>query len=35
VAYDEHFRAIEALIPYKTPDEIVTEFALRRGKLRP
>jgi len=25
VAYDEHFRAIEATIPYKTPDEIVAE----------
>ena len=26
VAYDEHFRAIEATIPYKTPDEIVAEY---------
>jgi len=26
VAYDEHFRAIEAIIPYKTPDEIVAEY---------
>ena len=26
VAYDEHFRAIEATISYKTPDEIVAEY---------
>ena len=26
VAYDEHFRAIDATIPYKTPDEIVAEY---------
>jgi hypothetical protein len=26
VAYDEHFRAIEATIPYKTPEEIVAEY---------
>jgi predicted nucleic acid-binding protein len=29
VAYDEHFRAIEAIIPYKTPDEIVAEYSVR------
>jgi predicted nucleic acid-binding protein len=26
VAYDDHFRAITNILPYKTPDEIVAEF---------
>ncbi len=26
VAYDEHFRAIDASIPYKTPEEFLAEF---------
>lgn len=26
VAYDDHFRAITDILPFKTPDEIVAEF---------
>lgn len=26
VAYDDHFRAITHILPYKTPDEIIAEF---------
>ena len=26
-AYDEHFRAIEHVIPYKTPEEFVADLA--------
>ena len=26
VAYDDHFRAITDILPYKTPDEIIAEF---------
>jgi predicted nucleic acid-binding protein len=28
VAYDEHFRAISNVLPYKTPEEIVAKFVL-------
>lgn len=30
VAYDDHFRAIEDILSYKTPDEIVAEFEARQ-----
>jgi len=26
VAYDDHFRAITHILPYKTPDEMIAEF---------
>jgi len=26
VAYDDHFRAIANVLPYKTPDEVIAEF---------
>lgn len=26
VAYDDHFQAIADILPYRTPDEVITEF---------
>lgn len=26
VAYDEHFRAVKDILPYKTPEEVIAEF---------
>jgi hypothetical protein len=28
VAYDDHFRAITDILPYKTPDEIIAELEI-------
>ncbi|WP_448592002.1 type II toxin-antitoxin system VapC family toxin [Thermoflexus hugenholtzii] len=33
VAYDDHFRAIENVIPYKTPEVIVAELEARSSRL--
>lgn len=30
VAYDDHFRTIQDILPYKTPDEIVAGFEARQ-----